>query len=122
MLAMPRNLKELFRLQKERVITIKAADKGAGIVILDFKEYMKSCYEHLLSSVPNEKQDKAPEMYYKAVNKFALEEAKDKLLNVLEEALEKQIISKEEYNFMNPEEKIQQLFIAILKSISKKKT
>ena len=31
-------LKELIRLQKEKVLIIKAVDKGAGIVILDFKE------------------------------------------------------------------------------------
>ena len=31
-------LKELIRLQKERIIIIKAADKGAGIVILNFKD------------------------------------------------------------------------------------
>ena len=39
--------KELIKLQKQRIITIKAADKGAIIVILDFKDYMKSCYDHL---------------------------------------------------------------------------
>ena len=49
-------LKELIRLQKERKITIKAADKGAAIVIFDFKGYIKSCYNHLLSSVPSENQ------------------------------------------------------------------
>ena len=31
-------LKELIRLQREITIIIKAADKGAGIVILTFKE------------------------------------------------------------------------------------
>ena len=41
-------LKELIKVQKERVIIIKAADKGAGIIILDFKEYVNSCYDHLL--------------------------------------------------------------------------
>ena len=86
------SLKELMKLQKERVFIIKAAYKGARIVILYFAEYMNLCYDHLLSSVPIEKQDKAPEMYYKAVNKFALEEAKGKILNAFEEALEKQII------------------------------
>ena len=48
-------LKELIRLQKERIIVIKAADKGAGIVILNFQDYMKSCYDHLLSSIPTKK-------------------------------------------------------------------
>jgi hypothetical protein len=40
-------LKQLTDLQKNRVITIKPADKGAGIVILEFEDYMKSCYDHL---------------------------------------------------------------------------
>ena len=32
-------LKELIKLQKDRQIVIKPCDKGAGIIILDFKEY-----------------------------------------------------------------------------------
>ena len=51
-------LKELIKLQRERQIIIKAADKGAGIVIVDFQEYMKSCYNHLLPSMPS--NDEAP--------------------------------------------------------------
>ena len=46
-------LKELVRMQRERKIIIKACDKGAGIMILDFTSYMKACYEHLMSSQPN---------------------------------------------------------------------
>ena len=34
-------LKELIRLQRERIIIIKAADKGAGIVILNFQDYIR---------------------------------------------------------------------------------
>ena len=34
-------LKELIRLQKERQIVIKPCDKGAGIIVLDFSEYMR---------------------------------------------------------------------------------
>ena len=68
-------LKELIRLQKERIIVIKAADKGAGIVILNFQDYIKACYEHLMSSVPSESEHDIndPKMYYKPVNEFALE-------------------------------------------------
>ena len=40
-------LKDLIRLQKERKNTIKACDKGSGIIILDFNEYMRACYSHL---------------------------------------------------------------------------
>ena len=42
-------LKELINLQKERQIVIKACDKGAGIIILNFNDYMQACYKHLLS-------------------------------------------------------------------------
>ena len=35
-------LKELIRLQRERVIIIKPCDKGAGIIILDFKLYLNT--------------------------------------------------------------------------------
>ena len=40
-------LKDLINLQKERQIVIKACDKGAGIIILDFDEYLRACYKHL---------------------------------------------------------------------------
>ena len=39
-------LKELIRLQKERQIVIKPCDKGAGIIVLDFSEYMRACLEN----------------------------------------------------------------------------
>ena len=99
--------KELIKLQKQRIITIKAADKAAVIVILDFKDYMKSCYDHLLSSVPNNNDQEGtnPEMYYKLVNEFALEHAKTRILDTLNEALENQIITKQDFNAMNPEDK-----------------
>ena len=64
-------LKELIRLQKQRIIIIKAADKGAGIVIVNFTDYMKSCYTHLLSSLPKEANEEEPKLYYKPVNEFS---------------------------------------------------
>ena len=42
-------MNELVRLQKEKIIVIKECDKGAGIIILNYKDYVKACYEHLLS-------------------------------------------------------------------------
>ena len=44
-------LKKLVQLQKERIITIKPCDKVAGIIILDFEEYMRSCTEHLIYEI-----------------------------------------------------------------------
>ena len=40
-------LGELIKLQRDRVITIKPCDKGAGVIILDFDEYLKSCEKRL---------------------------------------------------------------------------
>ena len=108
-------LKELIRLQKERVITIKAADKGAGIVILNFKDYMTACYEHLSSSVPLQSDAVEPQTHYKAVNEFAVEEAKIKIKNVLKDAFENNIISKSEYSEMSPKNKNQSVFYFNLK-------
>ena len=42
-------LKELIKRQKNKEIVIKPCDKGAGMIILDYPTYMKSCYEHLMS-------------------------------------------------------------------------
>ena len=70
-------------------------------MIVDFQEYMKSCYNHLLSSMPS--NDEAPKLYYIHVNEFALEDAKTKILEVLNEALEAKIIPTEEFIEMNLE-------------------
>ena len=40
-------MKTLMNLQKERQIIIQKCDKGAGLIILNFNDYMKACYEHL---------------------------------------------------------------------------
>ena len=44
-------LKQLIKLQRDRTIIIKPCDKGAGILILDFSEYLKACYEHLFAKL-----------------------------------------------------------------------
>ena len=36
-------LKMLIKLQKEKRIVVKPCDKGAGIIILDYKEYVRAC-------------------------------------------------------------------------------
>ena len=64
------------RAHKTAKKVIKLAHKGAGIVILNFPDYMKACYNYLLSSLPNKSDNKEPELYYKAVNEFSLEGAK----------------------------------------------
>ena len=42
-------LKELINLQNNNVIVMKACDKGAGIIILNYDAYMLSCKNHLCS-------------------------------------------------------------------------
>ena len=59
----------LIKLQKDRVIVIKPCEKGAGIIILDFVEYMQSATEHL------EAKTKTGEKYYQKVNENKLKEA-----------------------------------------------
>ena len=110
-------LKELVRLQKERIITIRPCDKGAGIVILDFEIYMKACYDHLLAKQPNQpNQLEEDDSYYKKEDEFALERAKKHILNVLKEGLEQEIITKEEYTAMDPSDKNASKFYCNLKT------
>ena len=92
-------LKELIQLQKNRHIIIKPCDKGAGIMILDFKEYMKACYNHLLSKTKEGKP------YYTKVEPWEVERTKNQIRNVLKDGLEKEIISREEYNAMSADDK-----------------
>ena len=92
-------LKQLIQLQKDRKIVIKACDKGAGIIILNFKDYMQACYEHLLSKT------KDGRAYYSQVDAMTVEKAKHNIKVVLEEALEKGVISKTEFDAMSADEK-----------------
>ena len=69
-------------------------DKGAGIIVLNFEAYMKACHNHLESKTPD------GENYYVPVNQSALTVAKDKLNNLLQEGLENEYISQEEYQIM----------------------
>ena len=82
---------------------IKACDKGAGIIILDFIKYVQACYEHLLSVQTIE--GVAPQYHYNKVIDIAFQEAKDKILIIIEEGLDNKIISKEEYTAMKADDK-----------------
>ena len=74
-------------------------------MILNFTDYMKSCYTHLLSSLPKETNEEEAILYYKPVKEFSLEGAKTKIIEVLKDALDKEVITEDEYSAMNPEEK-----------------
>jgi len=92
-------LKELVKLQKEKHIVIKACDKGAGIIILDYSEYVKACYKHLTSS----QSEGNP--YYTQVDALEVERSKAQIENTLLEALKDNIISQDEFHAMNPKDK-----------------
>ena len=94
-------LKELIRLQRERVITIKPCDKGAGLMVQDFPEYLEVCQDHLSSNQNN--NERKP--FYKKVTEAALNEAKTEIKKVLQEAFDNEVISKDEFEQMDPENK-----------------
>ena len=95
-------LKQIIKLQHERKITIKACDKGAGIIILNFNDYLRACYEHLLSRLEN--SGEVPEYYYKQVLEGFLGQAKLEIISVLQEAYSNKLITDGEFNAMNPED------------------
>ena len=95
-------LKELIKLQRERVIN-KSCDKGAGIMILDFKTYMQACYEHLLEKQTNTQGEK--NNYYMMVEDYEIDKSKVISKNILNEALESEIITKEEFTALVPSNK-----------------
>ena len=75
---------------------VKPCDKGAGIIVLDFDEYLRACNEHL------EGETTTGERYYKRVDKGVLKEAKEKIINIVKEGYNNELLSKEEYIAMLP--------------------
>ena len=106
-------LKELIRLQRERQIMIKPCDKGAGILILYFVVYMKACYEHLLAKHTNKNGEEIK--YYEQVDDFQVEKSKNLIRNFLKEALENEIINKDEFKAMDPSDKKLAKYYSIFK-------
>ena len=86
----------LFKLQKERQIVMKPCDKGAGIIILDFEEYMRACLKHL------EAKTATGEAYYKVVDNSVLNVGKVQTSSIVREAFDNELLSKEEYHAMSP--------------------
>ena len=60
---------------------------------------MKACYLHLTSN------QTVNQPYYSQVNTFEIDRVKSKINNILKEALANEIISTEEYNAMNADNK-----------------
>ena len=77
-------LKKLISLQRNRVITIKPCDKGAGIIILKFESYMEFCLNKLSNQQLQENGTLNP--YYLQVEEKEVEETKKQIksdLNVI---------------------------------------
>ena len=101
------------KLQRERVIVIKPADKGSGIVILDFADYLTSCNNHLQSQ--QKQPDGSWKNYYSSVTEDDFKAAKDEIKGVLDEALKANLITKSDYDQMNPMDKGPSKFYEIFK-------
>ena len=71
---------------------IKACDKGAGIIILNFNDYMPACYKHLLSKTANNQP------YCSQVDDFAVERTQKKINSILEEGIEEKYMNKNEFD------------------------
>ena len=96
-------LTDLINLQKDRKVVIKACDKGSGIIVLNFEDYLRSCYLHLTEE--QEQSDGSSKPYYKLVNENEVVKSKIEIIRVLEDALKNKLISKNEFEAMNPENK-----------------
>ena len=101
-------LKDLVRLQKEKTIVIKQCDKGAGIIIMDHKDYVKAAEEHLKETIVNAEGNEKP--LYTKVNDNLFNEAKNKLQALLMSGFDNDIISKQELEAMCPESKTMSKF------------
>ena len=96
-------MKELIRLQKERIITIKKCDKGAGVVIMNFDDYVRACYNHPNSEETHEDGSSHP--FYIKVDEIIIETAKTEIRMLIEEGFNNQILSQDEYEAINADNK-----------------
>ena len=73
------------------------------MMILDYPVYMRACYEHLMSEkILNGGESKK---YYHRVDGIELEYTKTKIRNLVQEGLDNDILSKEEYTAMLADDK-----------------
>ena len=75
---------------------------------------MRACYKHLLSKTHNGKS------YYSKVESWEVERTKKNIKNVLKDGLEKEILSKEEFDAMSADNKNPAKFTAASKYTSLK--
>ena len=70
-------LKELIKWHNDHKIVIKACDKGAGMIIQNFEDYMRACYEHL--GAYQTQEDGTVKPYYTRVDNFEIVRAKNEI-------------------------------------------
>ena len=108
-------IKELINLQKQQKNIIKRCDNGAGIIILEFQEYMNACFAHLNSEVTN--NDGTTSKYYMKVQEEDFKKAKLTLEQILQEAFDNNLLSKTDFESMQPKDKGPGRFYCTLKYI-----
>ena len=106
-------MKELIQLQQKRIIVMKRCDKGAGIIIINCKDYVNACNTHLNSILQH--PDGTLKPYYIKVNKASIDKSKLKLTNLLQEGLDNEIITKEHFTAMDPKAKLAAMFYMTFK-------
>ena len=92
---------ELIQLQKGHIITIKPCDKGAGIIVCNFEDYVNSCYQHLNSK--QKQADGSEKPFYSMVDLKYLETATKDIKAIFKEGYDKGYIDKGEFQAMDPE-------------------
>ena len=108
-------LKTLINLQKTQKIVIKPCDKGAGIIICDYGEYVSSCEKDLKEMSPNNEPN------YTKITEKDLNTAKSKITDTLNSAHMAQQITNQELKEMLPIDKKAGKFYHIFK-VHKKHT
>ena len=93
-------MKELINLQKQCEIIIKRCDKGAGIILLDFKEYIHACNVHLNSELVTHNGTTSP--YYTKTDQKTVDSANDILENILIEAEDNDIMTHDKHKAISP--------------------
>ena len=82
---------------------IKPCDKGSGIIILNFNDYLEACEKHLSSERTDENHVKYP--YYLKTDNSKMNKAKTKIRFLTEQALEDDVINKAEFEAINATKK-----------------
>ena len=97
-------LRELQQLQRDRVITIKPCDKGAGVIILSFDAYYNSCTKHL-NSVQRQPDGSYKKYYQPLTDLDQIEDTRELIRSIIKEGLDKQYLTKDEAEAMCPDDK-----------------